>query len=1022
MKNYLLLVVALLFSAHCVSAQGIGFGGPSTPVPTQINFQGRVAVDNVNFEGSGQFKFALISTRQSNNPFVASPSTILWTNDGTHLSESVTPETTGEPDHYLTLNVAGGLYSVMLGDSTVTNNGIGTPIPMPALNPGVVSTIDGQPLTNLQLRVWFNDGTHGFQQLAPDQKITSVVFAFRAAQAASVDNNSITSDKIAFGAVTELKIASGAVTGDKIADFAITTDKINDGAISGIKLDSGTITESNLANGAISSSKLGDGAVTQKKLGLGYAYGTLADGTLTGANGPTTTIIVTFNGTLSKVPDVSLSGDWVLGAATTSGFSASRVPHTLAIGASSGDISMINLDGLPAVAYKDTTTSTLKFATATDESGSSWNAAVDTFGNGAKDQFQLALIADRPAIGFIDSVGNVIYLYPTNAARTQWVSSLVGGATPGDEAAVSLADIGGRPGIAYRSNSKLRYARSEISGAVGFGYSTGLLVDTTPNSASSVSLTMISGNPAIAYNVDGQEMRFVRANDSSGTAWNAPISINGTGTAVSEITLLTVNGRPAIACLDSSQHQLIYVRANDAGGTSWPAAQVLAASQTLNSVSMSIANGRPAIAFNQGTSLKLLQALDADGSAWGSPVTQMGSVSGPIALAGSANGYAFAYADNGLLKTTGQALSWAASDGTVAPLVAATVKSGGVATAQLANGSVTLDKLDSAVRSSLLPGDGAITTAMLANGAVTSAKIANFAITTQLLDQNAVQAGQLDENAVITNKLANGAVTTAKLADSAITTDKIAGAAVTTDKLAALAVTAQELANNSVDNNHLVNSSVTASKLQNFSVTALKIANNAVGTTQIADQSVTAAKLNPDALGAITFGAGSIHPSNISQNETFTFQAVSTGVLTITGGADVAEPFPVTANEKSLAPGEVLVIDEDNPGHLKRSDRGYDSRVAGIVSGAGGVKPGLTLRQHEVMEGSTQVALTGRVYVKADCSHGGIKPGDLLTTSERPGYAARASDSSRAPGAVIGKAMTALDQGEGLVLVLVSLQ
>jgi len=109
----------------------------------------------------------------------------------------------------------------------------------------------------------------------------------------------------------------------------------------------------------------------------------------------------------------------------------------------------------------------------------------------------------------------------------------------------------------------------------------------------------------------------------------------------------------------------------------------------------------------------------------------------------------------------------------------------------------------------------------------------------------------------------------------------------------------------------------------------------------------------------------------------------------------------------------VLIIDENNPGHLKRSERGYDSRVAGIVSGAGGVKPGLTLRQDDVMDGSHQVALTGRVYVKADCSNGSIKPGDLLTNFrstkvKRPAPA----NQQRSPGTIIGKAMTNLEQGQ----------
>ena len=68
------------------------------------------------------------------------------------------------------------------------------------------------------------------------------------------------------------------------------------------------------------------------------------------------------------------------------------------------------------------------------------------------------------------------------------------------------------------------------------------------------------------------------------------------------------------------------------------------------------------------------------------------------------------------------------------------------------------------------------------------------------------------------------------------------------------------------------------------------------------------------------------------------------------------------------------------------------------------------------------VALSGRVYVLADAANGSIEPGDLLTTSDRPGHAMKATDPSRTHGAILGKAMSALDQGQGMILVLVTLQ
>ena len=51
-----------------------------------------------------------------------------------------------------------------------------------------------------------------------------------------------------------------------------------------------------------------------------------------------------------------------------------------------------------------------------------------------------------------------------------------------------------------------------------------------------------------------------------------------------------------------------------------------------------------------------------------------------------------------------------------------------------------------------------------------------------------------------------------------------------------------------------------------------------------------------------------------------------------------------------------------------------------------------------------------------------IRPGDRLTTSSLRGHAMRTSDDARSDGAVLGKAMTELTAGEGLVLVLVNLQ
>jgi len=144
-------------------------------------------------------------------------------------------------------------------------------------------------------------------------------------------------------------------------------------------------------------------------------------------------------------------------------------------------------------------------------------------------------------------------------------------------------------------------------------------------------------------------------------------------------------------------------------------------------------------------------------------------------------------------------------------------------------------------------------------------------------------------------------------------------------------------------------------------------------------------------------------------------------IVRVQGGVDLAEPFKCK-DKATVKPGMVMSIDPTTPGRLMVTTQAYDRKVAGIVSGAGGVQPGITLSQEGVVEGDHLVALTGRVYCWCDASNGVIQPGDMLTTSNTPGHAMIATDFAKAHGAIIGKAMTSLTDGRGLVLVLVQPQ
>lgn len=179
--------------------------------------------------------------------------------------------------------------------------------------------------------------------------------------------------------------------------------------------------------------------------------------------------------------------------------------------------------------------------------------------------------------------------------------------------------------------------------------------------------------------------------------------------------------------------------------------------------------------------------------------------------------------------------------------------------------------------------------------------------------------------------------------------------------------------------------------------------------------------------GLVVSGGGRVNVMNIMGNSIIrldpTLKTITTPILEITGGSDLSEQFDIYGGKEQIKPGFVVNIDSKRPGKLEVSTRAYDFTVAGVVSGAGGVNPGVYMGQRgSEADGKYPVALLGRVYCWCDASYGAIKPGDLITTSDTPGHAMKVTDRQKAPGAIIGKAMTSLDKSTGLVLILISLQ
>lgn len=152
--------------------------------PALLPCQGWVKSGGAEFSGSGLFKFALVTQA----------GTVMWSNS---------PMSGGQPAAAVSAAVNGGFFQVPLGDPAVAN--------MAALPPAVLAS------AGLRVRVWFNDGTRGFQQLSPDRRLAAMAAAFQVASAETVPDASITTAGFAEESVTTAKL-SGELPSAVLAD------------------------------------------------------------------------------------------------------------------------------------------------------------------------------------------------------------------------------------------------------------------------------------------------------------------------------------------------------------------------------------------------------------------------------------------------------------------------------------------------------------------------------------------------------------------------------------------------------------------------------------------------------------------------------------------------------------------------------------------------------------------------------------------------------------------------------------
>lgn len=167
---------------------------------------------------------------------------------------------------------------------------------------------------------------------------------------------------------------------------------------------------------------------------------------------------------------------------------------------------------------------------------------------------------------------------------------------------------------------------------------------------------------------------------------------------------------------------------------------------------------------------------------------------------------------------------------------------------------------------------------------------------------------------------------------------------------------------------------------------------------------------------------GNMKISGAGANLTFPDSTVqSTAWTGVLSGGDYAESVDVTGERDAFEPGDLLVIDPNAQGHFQKANLPYSTLVGGVYA----TKPGVTGRRQprsKPQDGEVPMAMVGIVPTKVSTENGPVHTGDLLVSSSTLGFAMKGTDRNRMMGAVIGKALASLEEGTGVIEVLISLQ
>lgn len=211
-------------------------------------------------------------------------------------------------------------------------------------------------------------------------------------------------------------------------------------------------------------------------------------------------------------------------------------------------ISGIAINGTPAVAYYDVTNGDLKYVLANNPAGTDWSTPTTVHSSGdVGSHLSLAVVDGRPAIAYYDAAAGLRYVRATSP----------GGLTS------NLRDVNGNilttaiNALAYTSNWGAPVLVD--GGQVGTFASLDIITDSTS----------AQGRPAIAYyDAAGLNLKYVRAQNITGSAWGTPRTVVSIGDVGRSAGLVLTDGVPGIAYHDATAGDLKFLHLADATGYS----------------------------------------------------------------------------------------------------------------------------------------------------------------------------------------------------------------------------------------------------------------------------------------------------------------------------------------------------------------------------------------------------------------------------------------------------------------------